>query len=351
MTDKFIKFISTDETEVPITVSSDGKTDPSGNPSFAFPGGGGGGGAPGFYTITYASTIDWDCSSGSARVVLEGDPDIANPTNLAAGETYFLSLVQDGTGNRAVNSWGTSFKFPSNVKWDLSVIHDREDIILFVSDGTYLYPIAIQKNVANTDTGDITFENYTQYYNSSSEDSSTWSMEIGSNSGRVLLVCCEYRNGAGATDITYNGVSLVQRERIATGDVCSEIWALEEASLPTTGVYDIVVSSNSSDVFSFCASLWYNVSAIGSTTGNSTNYGTYSEIDILADNGNVVVDCLAFQSTNSSETPGTGQTVIDAFTSNAAALAVSYKVLAQSTTAMTWFFGLDSFSHCAIVLQ
>jgi len=29
MTDKFIKFISTDETEVPITVSFDGKTDPA----------------------------------------------------------------------------------------------------------------------------------------------------------------------------------------------------------------------------------------------------------------------------------------------------------------------------------
>jgi len=312
---------------------------------------GGSGGAPGFYTITYASTINWDLSQGSARVVLAGNPDIANPTNLGLGEVYFLSLVQDSNGARTINSWGSKFKFPGNSPWDLSTIHGREDVITFVSDGTYLYPIALSKNVTNTSANNITFERYSQYYNNSGETTSTWSHLIGGNAGRVLMVCCEYRNGHGANGITYNGVALTQRVRIATGDVCSEIWTIEEADLPATGTYTIEVDSNASDVFSFCASSWYNVSGIGSTDSNGLHNGTSSSVILSASNGDTAVDCLSFQSTNGSETPDGSQTLIDAFISNAAALAVSYKVGTLSTAVMSWTFGADYFSHCGIILQ
>jgi hypothetical protein len=111
-------------------------------------GGSGSSGPPGFQTLTDEADIAWDLSLGSARVTLAGNRTLSNPTNLGAGEHYFLSVVQDDSGGRTL-AYGNVYKFSSNIPPVLSTYKNREDIIQFESDGTNLFCIGIIKNLTN----------------------------------------------------------------------------------------------------------------------------------------------------------------------------------------------------------
>jgi hypothetical protein len=67
--------------------------------------------AAGFITLTDASTVAWDASTGfNASVTLGGNRIIGAPTNLKDGVTYTLNLVQDATGSR-VPTWNSIWDF------------------------------------------------------------------------------------------------------------------------------------------------------------------------------------------------------------------------------------------------
>lgn len=97
--------------------------------------------------LTDGASIAWDLSTQqAAHVTLGGNRTLANPSNMAAGGSYALKVIQDGTGNRTL-SYGSAYKWPSGTAPVLSTSAGAVDILTFYSDGTNMYG-AIQKGFA-----------------------------------------------------------------------------------------------------------------------------------------------------------------------------------------------------------
>jgi hypothetical protein len=95
-------------------------------------------------TLTDAGTIAWDVSvNQNTKVTLGGNRTLGAPTNLVAGGTYNLRVIQDGTGSRTL-AYNAVFKWSGASTPALSTAPGAVDIISFYSDGTNMYG-AIQK--------------------------------------------------------------------------------------------------------------------------------------------------------------------------------------------------------------
>jgi hypothetical protein len=92
-------------------------------------------------TLTDGATINWDLSATNKQVVsvtLEGNRTMAAPTNLAAGATYILKIVQDATGNRTL-TWNALFLWGPDGAPDLAYDANDVTVIAFYDDGTNLH--------------------------------------------------------------------------------------------------------------------------------------------------------------------------------------------------------------------
>ena len=99
-------------------------------------------------TLTDGATVNWNMDSGaSAQVTLAGNRAMAAPTNLRAGATYLLMVIQDGTGSRTI-TWNSVFKWAGGTAPVLSTTAGAKDLISFWSDGTNLYGGSILKAFA-----------------------------------------------------------------------------------------------------------------------------------------------------------------------------------------------------------
>ena len=125
---------------------------------------GGGGGAPGFQTLTDGATVNWDLSAGSAQVTLGGDRTIANPTNMQAGEVYFLLVKQDATGTRRP-TWGTAYWWEGGAPPVLSTWPNYADLLTFACDGSHLILVSARYNLKQyTPTTADSFANLIAWY-------------------------------------------------------------------------------------------------------------------------------------------------------------------------------------------
>lgn len=90
-------------------------------------------------TLTDGATINWDTNSGAvASVTLGGNHTMAAPTNLKTGGSYWLSVIQDGTGSRTI-TWNSAFKWPGGTAPTLTTTASRKDLITCASfDGSTL---------------------------------------------------------------------------------------------------------------------------------------------------------------------------------------------------------------------
>lgn len=113
----------------------------------------GSGGPPGFQTLTSTSSgiVNWNLADGSGEITLvTGTTVLMSPTNMGAGEHYFLNVKQDSIGNRLL-LFENKYKFPSNIRPILSTYHDHLDTLPFECDGNYMYSLGIHKNMENRD--------------------------------------------------------------------------------------------------------------------------------------------------------------------------------------------------------
>jgi hypothetical protein len=86
------------------------------------------------YTLTDAATITPDFINGNVQAVTLGDNRaIANPSNIKAGATYIIILVQDGTGSRTITSWGSNYKFSGGTAPTLTTTGGQADVITLVA--------------------------------------------------------------------------------------------------------------------------------------------------------------------------------------------------------------------------
>jgi len=93
-------------------------------------------------TLTDGASIAWDLDSGNvAKVILEGNRTLANPTNMQDGGVYILRVIQDATGTRTL-AYGANYKWSGGTVPTLTTAGDSVDILTFVSDGTYMYGVS-----------------------------------------------------------------------------------------------------------------------------------------------------------------------------------------------------------------
>ncbi len=94
--------------------------------------------------LTDAVNISWDADiAQTCSVTLGGNRTLDNPTNLKAGATYILRIVQDGAGNRAL-SYGSAYKWYLGVEPILTLAGLSVDILSFYCDGTNMYGTILQ---------------------------------------------------------------------------------------------------------------------------------------------------------------------------------------------------------------
>ena len=83
-------------------------------------------------TLTDAATITPDFNTSSSfTVTLGGNRTMANPTNLAPGQTGSIFVVQDGTGSRTL-AWGAYWTFPSGTAPSLTSTANAIDRIDYI---------------------------------------------------------------------------------------------------------------------------------------------------------------------------------------------------------------------------
>ena len=95
-------------------------------------------------TLTDAASISWDLSQNQvAKVTLEDNRTLSNPTNAVDGAVYILVVKQDGTGGRTL-SFSSDYKFSGGTAPTLTTAASKADVITFVCEGTALLGVASQ---------------------------------------------------------------------------------------------------------------------------------------------------------------------------------------------------------------
>ena len=84
-------------------------------------------------TVSYASTITLDFrTANNFTVTLTGNTTFANPSNLAAGQSGILFVLQDGTGGRTA-AFGSYWDFSDGTAPTLSTGVNAVDMIAWVA--------------------------------------------------------------------------------------------------------------------------------------------------------------------------------------------------------------------------
>ena len=84
-------------------------------------------------TVSYASTITLDFrTANNFTVTLTGNTTFANPSNLAAGQSGILFIIQDGTGSRTA-AFGSYWDFSDGTAPTLSTGVNAVDMIAWVA--------------------------------------------------------------------------------------------------------------------------------------------------------------------------------------------------------------------------
>lgn len=88
-------------------------------------------------TLSDGANISWNLNTQqTATVTLAGNRTLNNPTNLKAGATYLIRVVQDGTGSRTL-AYGSAYDFPGGTAPVLtSGSGGAVDLLTFYCDGT-----------------------------------------------------------------------------------------------------------------------------------------------------------------------------------------------------------------------
>lgn len=95
-------------------------------------------------TLTDGASIAWNLEDAqTATVELGGNRTLSNPTNMQAGATYILRVVQDSTGSRTL-AYGANYAWPGGTAPTLSTAAGATDILSFYSDGSTMYGVINQ---------------------------------------------------------------------------------------------------------------------------------------------------------------------------------------------------------------
>lgn len=100
-------------------------------------------GTPSSVSYSASLTLDFSAANNFEIGALTGNITINNPSNLTAGQSGVITLVQDGTGGRTV-SWGSYFKFASGTAPTLTTTASAvNEICYYVRSSTFIVVTAV----------------------------------------------------------------------------------------------------------------------------------------------------------------------------------------------------------------
>jgi hypothetical protein len=89
-----------------------------------------------YVTLTDAATIATDLSLGNQfQVVLGGSRTLGAPTNVVAGQSGVIRVVQDGSGGRTL-AFNSVFKFPGGTAPTLTTTANAVDLLAYHCEST-----------------------------------------------------------------------------------------------------------------------------------------------------------------------------------------------------------------------
>ena len=99
-------------------------------------------------TLTDGATVTPDFSLGNNFVItISGNRTLANPTNVASGQTGTIIIKQDSSGNRTM-SYGSAFKFPGGTAPTLSTTSGQTDVLAYFCESSSRINAALIKNLS-----------------------------------------------------------------------------------------------------------------------------------------------------------------------------------------------------------
>ena len=99
-------------------------------------------------TLTDGATITPDFSANNLfTVTLGGNRTLANPTNITAGQSGVIFVVQDATGSRTL-SYGSYFKFSGATAPTLTTTANATDILAYVCKSSTVIDVVFTGNLS-----------------------------------------------------------------------------------------------------------------------------------------------------------------------------------------------------------
>ena len=99
-------------------------------------------------TLTDGATVTPDFSLGNNfTLTLGGNRTLANPTNLTAGQSGVILILQDGTGSRTL-SFGNYWKFPGGTAPTLTTTASAVDLIAYFVESSSRISAILSANMS-----------------------------------------------------------------------------------------------------------------------------------------------------------------------------------------------------------
>ena len=99
-------------------------------------------------TLTDGATVTPDFSLGNNfTLTLGGNRTLANPTNLTAGQSGVILVLQDGTGSRTL-SFGNYWKFPGGTAPTLTTTASAVDLLVYFVESSSRISAILSANMS-----------------------------------------------------------------------------------------------------------------------------------------------------------------------------------------------------------
>ena len=99
-------------------------------------------------TLTDGATVTPDFSLGNNfTLTLGGNRTLANPTNLTAGQSGIILVLQDGTGSRTL-SFGSYWKFPGGSAPTLTTSGSAVDLLAYFVESSTRVSAILSANMS-----------------------------------------------------------------------------------------------------------------------------------------------------------------------------------------------------------
>jgi hypothetical protein len=170
----------------------------------------------------------------------------------------------------------------------------------------------------------------------------TWSHFVGAGSNGMLVVAVAVNGGSTVSSVSYDGISLTQRNAQQNSNVYVTVWYLPN---PPSGTSDVTVMLSNGGGNAICAESisLFNVKQAAPAVQYNAGNDTGPQATVVSSLGDLVIDAVTANGDAQLTGPGGGQTEVDRVSTGTAAsdclLGLSTMPASDPNTQMKWALG------------